>query len=130
MHFTWEGNKQCPAAANQFEDSIFANIDAYEARRRKYDGILTSRRDFLHLSIITTVFNFIYTNSHSSSSKYIHVASFTCKNGKQRYKKLVMHTYLVFIFIFCHVQLKKILHFFFKFNSNLKAIKCFPCSFK
>ena len=44
MHFTWEGNKQCPAAANQFEDSIFANIDAYEARRRRYDGVYIMER--------------------------------------------------------------------------------------
>ena len=119
MHFTWEGNKQCPAAANQFEDSIFANIDAYEARRRKYDGTHTSRRDFLHLSIITTVFNFIYINSHSYSSKYIHVALFTCKKGKQRYKK-TSHAYLSYIYIhFLSCSIEKDFAIFF---SNSIAI--------
>ena len=118
MHCIKDGNRQCPAAAKKFKDSIFANIDAYSHR---------SRKDFLHLSIITTVFIFI--NSHSSSSKYIHVASSTCKKKTKMYKKLFMHTYLIFICIFCHVQLKKDFANFLEFNNNLKAIKRFPCTF-
>ena len=74
---------------------------------------------FLHLSIITTVFNFIYINSHSYSSKYIHVALFTCKKGKQRYKK-TSHAYLSYIYIhFLSCSIEKDFAIFF---SNSIAI--------